>query len=102
MQVKPLGNRILVKQQSPEEVTASGIILPANSDKEKKTQGTIIALGNGEDIAKLGLRVGDVVVFGKYSGDDIEVEQAGVKEEYKVLNVGEEKDEGDVLAVLEQ
>ena len=69
MKVKPLGNRILVKQMSTEEVTASGIVLPASADKEKKTQGTIVAVGNGEDIAKLGLKVGDVVVFGKYAGD---------------------------------
>lgn len=102
MKVKPLGNRILVKQMTTEEVTASGIVLPASSDKEKKTQGTIIAVGNGEDIAKLGLKVGDVVLFGKYAGDEIEVEENNKKEEYKVLSVGEEKDESDVLAVIEQ
>lgn len=102
MKVKPLGNRILVKQMTTEEVTASGIVLPASSDKEKKTQGTIIAVGNGEDIAKLGLKVGDVVLFGKYAGDEIEVDENNKKEEYKVLSVGEEKDESDVLAVIEQ
>ncbi len=102
MKVKPLGNRILVKQMAEEEVTASGIVLPAATDKEKKTQGTIIAVGNGEDIAKLGLKVGDVVVFGKYAGDEIEVDEAGQKVEYKVLGVGEEKDESDVLAIIEQ
>ena len=101
MKVKPLGNRILVKQMSSEEVTASGIVLPATADKEKKTQGTIVAVGNGDGIGKLGLKVGDVVVFGKYAGDEIEVEEAGQKIEYKVLNVGEEKDESDVLAVIE-
>lgn len=102
MKVKPLGNRILVKKMTTEEVTASGIVLPASSDKEKKTQGTIIAVGNGEDIAKLGLKVGDVVLFGKYAGDEIEVDENNKKEEYKVLSVGEEKDESDVLAVIEQ
>lgn len=101
MKVKPLGNRILVKPLTTEEVTASGIILPEIADKEKKTQGEIVAVGNGEDIEKLGLKVGDKVVFGKYSGDEIEVEEAGEKREYKVLNVGEEKDESDVLAVIE-
>ncbi len=101
MKVKPLGNRILVKQMTTEEVTASGIVLPASTDKEKKTQGTVMAVGNGEDIAKLGLKVGDVVVFGKYSGDEIEVDEDNQKVEYKVLNVGKDKDENDVLAVIE-
>lgn len=101
MNVKPLGNRILVKQNTPEEVTASGIVLPSSTDKEKKTQGTIVAVGNGEDIAKLGLKVGDTVVFGKYSGDEIEAEENGQKQEYKVLYVGHHKDEGDVLAIIE-
>ncbi len=101
MQVKPLGNRILVKQLSTEEVTASGIVLPATADKEKKTQGTIVALGNGEAIAKLGLKVGDTVVFGKYAGDEIEMDENNQKVEYKVLNVGSEKDESDILAVIE-
>lgn len=101
MKVKPLGNRILVKQMTQEEVTASGIVLPASEDNKKKTQGTIIAVGNGEEIEKLGLKVGDVVLFGKYSGDEIEVDEDGTKQEYKVLNVGEEKDESDVLAVIE-
>ncbi|HMQ02036.1 MAG TPA: co-chaperone GroES [Candidatus Doudnabacteria bacterium] len=101
MKVKPLGNRILVKPLTTEEVTASGIILPDTADKEKKTQGEIVALGNGSDIEKLGLKIGDKVVFGKYSGDEIEVEEAGQTVEYKVLNVGEEKDESDVLAVIE-
>lgn len=101
MKVKPLGNRILVKQMSTEEVTASGIVLPATADKEKKTQGTIMAVGNGEEITKLGLKVGDVVVFGKYAGDEIEVDEGTEKVEYKVLNAGSEKDESDVLATLE-
>ena len=101
MNIKPLGNRILVKQQTPEEVTASGIVLPASSDKEKKTQGTIMAVGNGEEIIKLGLKVGDTVVFGKYAGDEVEMDENGTKEEYKVLYVGHHKDEGDVLAVIE-
>lgn len=101
MKVKPLGNRILVKQLSTEEVTASGIVLPATADKEKKTQGTIVAVGNGEDIAKLGIKVGDTVVFGKYSGDEIEVEEDGQKQEYKVLNVAEENKGNDVLAIIE-
>lgn len=90
-----------MQQLSTEEVTKSGIVLPATADKEKKAQGKIIALGNGEEIANLGLQVGMVVVFGKYSGDEVEVEDGGEKKEYKVLYVGKEKDESDVLAIVE-
>lgn len=102
MQIKPIGNRILVKPLTTEEVTKSGIVLPAGAEKEKKAQGKIVAVGNGPDIAVLGLKVGDTVVFGKYSGDEVEVdEDNGDKVEYKVLNVGHEEDESDVLATIE-
>jgi chaperonin GroES len=101
MKVKPLGNRILVKQLSTEEVTKSGIVLPATADKEKKAQGKVIELGNGEEIAKLGLKIGDTVVFGKYSGDEVELDEDGKKAEYKILYIGKEKDESDVLAIIE-
>lgn len=99
--IRPLGNRVLVKQLSTEEVTKSGIILPDTADKEKKAQGKIVAIGNGDEIAKLGLKVGDTVVFGKYSGDEVELDEDGKKVEYKVLYVGHEKDESDVLAIVE-
>ena len=101
MKIKPLGNRVLVKQLSSEEVTKSGIVLPDTADKEKKAQGKIVALGNGEEIAKLGLKVGDTVVFGKYAGDEVEMDEDGKKEEFKVLFVGKEKDESDILALIE-
>lgn len=101
MKIKPLGNRVLVKQLSSEEVTKSGIVLPATADKEKKAQGKIVELGNGEEVAKLGLKVGDTVVFGKYAGDEVEMEEGGEKVEYKVLYVGKEKDDSDILAILE-
>src|SRR6185503_4441514 len=101
MNIKPLGNRVLVKQSTQEEVTKSGIVLPATADKEKKAQGTIVALGNGEGVAKSGLKIGDVVVFSKYAGDEVEVDENGKKVEYKILNIGQEKDESDVLAIIE-
>ena len=101
MQVKPIGNRILVAPLKEEEVTKSGIVLPTNNEKEKKARGKVIAVGSGEEISKLGLKVGDEVVFGKYAGDEVEVEENGEKVEYKVLYVGHEKDESDVLAIIE-
>jgi chaperonin GroES len=102
MQIKPIGNRILVKPLTTEEVTKSGIVLPSSAEKEKKAQGKIMAIGNGAEITALGLKIGDTVVFGKYSGDEVEVdEENGDKVEYKVLYVGREKDESDVLAIVE-
>ncbi|MEK7570409.1 MAG: co-chaperone GroES [Patescibacteria group bacterium] len=92
MQLKPLGDRIVVKPATQEEVTKSGIVLPDTVDKEKKEQGEVVAIGTGEKIMKLGLKLGDVVLFGKYSGDEVEVEDI----EYKIL-----KDE-DVLAILQK
>jgi len=99
--IKPLGNRILVKQSTAEEVTASGIVLPDTAEKEKKAQGKIIAVGSGEQISKLGLKIGDTVVFGKYAGEEIEVGKGSDKEEYKILYVGTAEDKSDVLAVIE-
>lgn len=92
MNLKPLGDRVLVKPLEEEAVTASGIVLPDTADKEKKEEGEVIAIGDGEEVKKLGLNVGDIVIFGKYSGDEAEVD--GV--EYKFL-----KDE-DVLAVVQK
>lgn len=91
MKLKPLGDRIIVKPLASEEVTKAGIVLPDTVEKEKKEQGEVINVGNGEKILKLGLKKGDKVIFGKYSGEDITID----KVEYKVLK------EEDVLAVLE-
>jgi chaperonin GroES len=101
MNIKPLGNRILVKQSTQEEVTASGIVLPDTAEKEKKAQGKIVAVGSGEAIGRLSLKVGDTVVFGKYAGEEIETGSGSSKEEYKILYVGSEEDKSDVLAVVE-
>ncbi len=89
MTIQPLGDRVLVKVLETETMTAGGIVLP-DSAKEKKAEGEITAVGNGEKVAALKLAVGDHVLFGKYSGDDVEFE----KVEYKIL------DHKDVLAVI--
>ena len=90
MKLKPLGNRILVEPLTEEETTKSGIILPETVDKEKKAEGKVIAIGDGEKITKLGLQVGDRVLFGKYAGEEVTVE----KTDYKILT------DEDVLAVV--
>lgn len=91
MQIKPLGDRVLVKPERSEEVTKSGIVLPDTTEKEKKEQGTVMAVGEGEKIKKLKLKIGDKVLFGKYSGDEVEMD----KVEYKFL-----KDE-DILGIVQ-
>ncbi len=90
MKLKPLGNRVVVAPLTEEETTKSGIVLPATIDKEKKAEGSIVAIGDGEKITKLGLQVGDTVIFGKYAGEEVKVENI----EYKILT------DEDVLAVV--
>lgn len=90
MNIKPLGNRVLVKPAKMEEVKG-GIILPETSEKERKEQGEVVAVGEGADIAKLNLKPGDKVLFGKYAGEEIKVDD----EEFRFLS------HEDVLAVIE-
>lgn len=77
--LQPLGDRVLIEPQVQEEVTKSGIVLPDTVEKNKKEEGKVLAIGDGEKIKALGLAVGDVVLFGKYSGDDVEYEDKDLK-----------------------
>ena len=88
LNLKPLDDRIVVEQNVAEERTAGGILLPDNA-KEKPTRGKVMATGNRAPIC---VRVGDEVIYGKYSGTEVEV--TGKK--YTVLR------ESDVLAVVEK
>ncbi|MDP7004815.1 MAG: co-chaperone GroES [Phycisphaerales bacterium] len=77
MSVKPLEDRILIKPLERETKTTSGIYLPETAT-EKPMQGTVVATGPGKlldggERAKLAVKKGDVVVFGKYSGTEIEI-----------------------------
>lgn len=74
--LRPLEDRIIVEQDAAEEITAGGIVLP-DSAQEKPQQGTVLAVGEGRllDTGKrsdVPVTVGDVVIYGKYSGTDIE------------------------------
>lgn len=101
MNIKPLGNRILVKQLSTEEVTASGIVLPASSDREKPNQGVVKAVGTGELIAEYGIKVGDTVVFNGYGIAEVEVPEGnGKKEKYKIVYVADDED-SQTVAIIE-
>lgn len=99
--IRPIGNRVLVQPNKEEEITASGIVLPDTMDKEKKAEGTVVALGNGEDIAKLGLKVGDKVLYKKWGGEEIKVGKGKDEIVYKILYVGSVEDKSDVIAIVE-
>lgn len=95
MKLKPLADRIIVKQTEAEEKTASGIFLP-DAAKEKPTRGKVISVGPGrlDDKGKrmeLGVRAGDTVYYGKYSGTEIEVDS----QKFVILR------ETDLLGILE-
>lgn len=95
MKLKPLADRVIVKQSEAETKTASGIVLP-DSAKEKPTKGKVIAAGPGklDDKGKhqaLNVKAGDTVYYGKYSGTDVEVDA----EKFVILR------ESDILGILE-
>lgn len=73
MKLKPLADRVLIQPTAAEEVTAAGIIIP-DSAKEKPLKGTVIAVGNGTKDEEMVLKDGDVVLYGKYAGTEIEVD----------------------------
>ncbi|MBU1202500.1 co-chaperone GroES [Patescibacteria group bacterium] len=91
MNLKPLGDRVIVKALPKEETTKSGIILPDTANRESRMEGEIIAVGNGEKIVKLNVKVGQKVVFSEYGGSEIKIDG----QEYKILN------HDDLLAVIE-
>lgn len=101
MNIKPIGNRILVQQLSVEEVTASGIVLPINNEKERPNQGVVKAVGVGELIEKYGIKVGDTVVFNGYGIAEVEVpDELGGKEKLKIIYVADDED-SQVVAIID-
>jgi chaperonin GroES len=89
MNVKPLADRVLIQPIPAEEVTVSGIIIP-DSAKEKPLKGTVLAVGPGTKDEAMQLTVGDVVLYGKYAGTEVEIDNE------KVLIMRQ----SDVLAIL--
>jgi chaperonin GroES len=87
--VKPLADRVLVEPAAAEQKTAGGIIIP-DTAKEKPQKGTVIAIGNGKKDEPLTVKVGDQVLYGKYSGTEINVEG----KDYLIMR------ESDILAVI--
>ncbi len=96
MKLRPLHDRIVVKRLEKEAKTASGIVLP-DAAAEKPEQGEVIAVGNGKILddgktRSLDVKVGDTVIFGKYSGQTVKVDG----EELLVMR------EDDVMAIVDK
>jgi chaperonin GroES len=73
MKYKPLKDRVLVEPMEAEEKTASGIIIP-DSAKEKPQQGKVFAVGDGKKDEPMTVKVGDKVIYGKYSGTEVTID----------------------------
>jgi chaperonin GroES len=73
VKIKPLADRVVVKPLEAQEKTVSGIIIP-DSAKEKPQRGTVMAAGPGTKDEKMEVKVGDVVLYGKYSGTEISLD----------------------------
>ena len=73
IKVKPLADRVLVEPAPAEEKTAGGIIIP-DTAKEKPQKGKVVAIGDGKKDEPLTVKVGDTVLYGKYSGTELTIE----------------------------
>ncbi len=87
--IKPLADRVLVQPAAAEEKTASGLYIP-DTAKEKPQKGTVVAVGNGKKDEPLTVKVGDTVLYGKYSGTELTVEGS----DYLIMR------ESDIFAIL--
>ena len=94
MKIRPLHDRVVVRRMEEETTTAGGIVLPGSA-AEKPAQGEIVAVGNGQitenGVRALDVKVGDQVMFGKFSGTEVKVDG----EELLVMR------EEDIMAVIE-
>lgn len=94
MNIKPLGERILVKVEMMEEKTEGGIYIP-DSSKEKTQRGEVVEVGTDDKLEEIGIEKGKKVLFAKYSGTEVTLDG----EDYLVLSVIEDRD---VLAFIEE
>jgi chaperonin GroES len=94
MNIKPLGDRVVIKVIESEETTKSGIVLPGTA-KEKPMQGEVLAVGSGEMIegkkVPLEVKVGDKVIYSKYAGSEIKMDG----NEYLIIK------QNDILAIVQ-
>ncbi|MFM6953436.1 MAG: co-chaperone GroES [Sphingobacteriaceae bacterium] len=89
LSIKPIADRVVIEPAPAEEKTASGIYIP-DTAKEKPQSGTVVAVGNGKVDEPLTVKVGDTVLYGKYSGTEITYEG----KEYLIMR------EADIYAIL--
>ncbi len=87
--IKPLADRVLVEPAQAETKTASGIIIP-DTAKEKPQRGKVISVGEGKKDEPLTVKVGDMVLYGKYSGTEINIDGT----EYLIMR------ESDIYAII--
>ena len=87
--IRPLGDRVLIEPKEAETKTASGIYIP-DTAKEKPQQGTVLAAGPGKKDEPMEVKVGDQVLYGKYSGTEVTVED----KKYLIVK------QSDILAIL--
>ncbi len=89
MNIKPLADRVLIEPKEAETKTASGLFIP-DTAKEKPQQGIVVAVGNGKKDEPMELKVGDVVLYGKYAGTELSFEG----KDYLIMR------QSDVVAIL--
>lgn len=87
--IKPLADRVVIEPKEAETKTASGLFIP-DTAKEKPQQGTVVAAGPGKKDEPMEVKVGDVVLYGKYAGTEVTVDDA----KYLIVK------QSDILAIL--
>lgn len=89
LNIKPLADRVLIEPMAAETQTASGIFIP-DTAKEKPQRGTVVAAGNGKKDEPMTVKVGDIVLYGKYAGSELKFEN----KDYLIMR------EDDILAIV--
>ncbi len=89
LNIRPLGDRVVVEPTKAEEKTASGIIIP-DTAKEKPNHGTVVAVSEGNKETVMTVKVGDTILYGKYAGTEIEIDGGN----YLIMS------ETDILAII--
>jgi chaperonin GroES len=97
LKLEPLFDRVIIEPIGSESTTASGIVIPDTASKEKPQKGKIVAVGPGrmDDKGKnfpMHVKVGDMVLYGKYSGDEVKIDNI----EYKILH------EDNIFAIIKE
>ena len=96
LKMRPLHDRVVIKRMEEERTSAGGIVIPDTASSEKPTRGEVVAAGKGEtlkdgQVRHLDVKVGDKVLFGKYSGTEVKIDG----EDYVIMR------EEDILAIIQ-